>query len=280
MSTSTTASGAIRRPAPDTDEKSQVISKPVTFIRVVRSEWIKLRSLRSSWTMLAAASAGMVAIGLITAFTTRHAAPRQSANELGHSACLQGIYLAQLLIGALGVLYVSTEFATGVIGSTFSAVPTRVPVLAAKAVVISIVSALTITLISLLTFLASQALIGHYRTGYSLSDLTSIRVVVGTGIYVTLIGLLGSAIGWIVRSTPGSLTALFGLILVVPAIVSAAFGDSGYHVLNYLPTSAFSLTTDPEPRHTLGPWTSLVVLGFWVVAALAAAVITLRSRDA
>jgi ABC-2 type transport system permease protein len=260
--------------------RARVESEPVTLPRALRSEWIKFRSLRSSWAMLGAAVLGMLLISLVVAYNTRHLTRGQDANDLASSATLQGYYLGQLLIGALGVLFVSSEFSTGMIRSTFAAVPKRVPVLWAKLAVFFTVAAAAMIPTSVISFLVSQAVIGHYRTGFSLSDPGVWRIVLGTGLYLTLVGVIGGMIGWIVRSTPGSLVTYFGLMLVLP-IFGELFGSAGKHVAQFLPSQAGAafITTVPESPH-LGAGAGLLVLLAWVAAGIALAVISLRRRDA
>ena len=196
------------------------------------------------------------------------------------SSTLQGYYLGQLLIGALGVLFVTGEYGTGMISSTFSAVPRRLPVLWAKLIVFVGVTALSMTAISLLTFLASQGLLSHYRPGFSLSDPGALRVVLATGLYLTLVGVIGAMIGWIVRSTPGALVSFFALLLVLPIVFGNLFGTWGGHVAEFLPDSAGAAFASslPESPH-LSAWAGLFVLLGWVVALVATAVVTLRRRD-
>lgn len=266
----------VREAAPDT-----VQALPVTLPRVIRSEWIKFRTLRSTWAMLAAAVVGMVLFGLLIAYNTRHLSAKLQPDDIVASSTLQGYYLGQLLIGALGVLFVSGEFSTGMIRSTFAAVPTRLPVLWAKLIVFTAVIATAMISISVVAFLCAQALLGQYRTGFSLGDPGALRVVLGTGVYLTLVGLLGGAIGWIVRSTPGSLVTYFALILVLPVLFESVLGNWGKHVGEFLPGNAggsFVRTIRESP--SLSPWPGLLVLVLWVVAAIAVAAVTLRSRDA
>lgn len=264
-----------------TPDGSREPVEPVTYPRVVVSEWIKFRSLRSSWLVLGGAVLGMLVVGLIIAYNTRHLTAGQDPNDLVASAPLQGYYLAQLLIGALGVLFVTGEFSTGLVRSTFAAVPTRLPVLWAKLTVFVALVAVSMIVVSVLSFLASQALIGHYRTGFSLDSPGALRAVIGTGVYLTLVGVIGAMIGWIVRSTPGSLVAFAGLLLVLPVLFGNLFSTWGKHVAEFLPDQAgAAFATDlPESPH-LSPWAGLLVLLAWVVALLVVALVELRRRDA
>jgi ABC-type transport system involved in multi-copper enzyme maturation permease subunit len=275
MSTATTDASPALRSAP-----VRVDSQPVSLARAVKSEWIKWRSLRSTWAVLGAAVVGMLAVGLIVGYNTRHLTGNQDANDLASSASLQGYFLGQLLIGALGVLFVSSEFSTGMIRSTFAAVPKRVPVLWAKLVVFFVITAVVMTVITVITFLAAQAVISQNRAGYSLSDPGVWRIVLGTSLYMVLVGVIGGMIGWLVRSTPGSLVSFFALLFVVPELLTL-FGSAGKHIAQFLPSQAGEAftVTQPESPH-LSPGVGVLVLCAWAVVAIAAAVVSLRRRDA
>lgn len=254
---------------------------PVTLPRVIASEWLKFRTLRSTLAVLSAAVVGMLVIALVVAFNTRHLTANLQPNDLSPSATMQGYYLGQLLIGALGVLFVTGEYSTGMIRATLVAVPRRLPVLWGKLVVFAGIVLVTLTVTCVVSFLAAQALLAHYRPGYSLADPGVLRVVLGTALYLTLVGIIGAAYGWIVRSTPGALVAYFATIVVVPVLFGAVLGTWGKHVAEYLPTqagAAFSTSVGEPP--SLAPWPGLVVMLAWVVLALAVSTVLLRRRDA
>lgn len=256
------------------------LPQPVTLGRATASEWVKFRTLRSSWAVLGGAVLGMVAIALIVAYNTRQLTPQIQTEDSVASATMQGYYLGQLLIGALGVLFVTGEYGTGMIRSTFAAVPARLPVVWAKLAVFVAVVATSMIAACLVAFVSAQALLSAYRPGYSLGDPGVLRVVLGTGVYLTLVGLLGGAIGWLVRSTPGALVTFFAVILVVPVLVTGVLGQLGRDVGQYLPSEAGRsfVSSLPDPT-SLSPWVGLAVLVAWVVGALALAAATLRRRD-
>jgi ABC-2 type transport system permease protein len=253
----------------------------VTFPRVVASEWIKFRTLRSSWIVLLAALVAMVAIGALIGYNTgSHWGGSIDPEDRVASAPLQGLYLAQLLIGVLGVLFVSGEYTTGMIRSTLAAVPTRLPVLGAKAVVFGAVTVVSLVPASFVAFFAAQAFLHHYGHGTALSAPTTLRVIIATGLYLALIGLLGSALGWIVRSTPGGISALVGLLLVVPVILGVLPGQWSKDVAKYLPSEAgASFYTTLRGDNALSPGGGLLVLVLWVAGALVTAAVLLKRRD-
>jgi hypothetical protein len=124
-------------------------------------------------------------------------------------------------------------------------------------------------------------LLSHYRTGFSLGDPGVLRVVLGTGIYLTLIGVIGSVLGWIVRSTPGALVAFVGVVIVLPVLFGDALGNWGKHVAEFLPSSAGAAFAETIPDGlSLTPWWGLVVIVGWVLIGLAVVVVLLRRRDA
>ncbi|MEO6117117.1 MAG: ABC transporter permease subunit [Jatrophihabitantaceae bacterium] len=249
--------------------------------RTVKSEWLKFRSLRSTLSVLGVAVLGMVGIALIVAYNTRHLSATIQPDDVVPSSTMQGYYLGQLLIGALGVLFVTGEYSTGMIRSTLAAVPKRLPVLWAKLIVFVSVTAVSMVAISLAAFLAAQALIGHYRHPYSLSDPGTLRVVIGTGVYLTLVGVIGAMLGWIVRSTPGALVAYIAVILVLPVLFANVLGTWGKDIAQFMPSEAGgSFIRSIREPHTVGPWEGLGVLGLWTVLGIIIAAVLLRRRDA
>lgn len=262
---------------PDTRVKSE----PVTLRRVIRSEWIKFTTLRSTLAVLAAALIALPGVALIVAYNTRHLSPTLDPNDIAASAPLQGYYLGQLLIGALGVLFVTGEYSSGMIRATLTAVPKRVPVLWAKLVVFAVVTVIPLVVMSTVSFLAAEGLISHYRPGFSLTDPGAARVAIGTGIYLTLVGVIGGMLGWIVRSTPGALVSYLGLILVLPAVFGNVLGHWGKHVAEILPGQAGSAFISIVPDgYSLRPGPGLGVMVLWVMLLTAIAAVTLVRRDA
>jgi ABC-2 type transport system permease protein len=253
---------------------------PVTQRGVVVAEWLKFRTLRSTLVVLAAAMLGLVVFGAVIAHNTRHVAGL-APEDVAASGPLQGYYLGQLLIGALGVLFVTGEYSTGMIRATLAAVPRRQPVLRAKLLVFASLVGVAMVASSFAAFFVAQAVLSGYRPTFSLADPGVLRVVVGTGVYLTLIGLLGGALGWIIRSTPGALVGVVALILVLPILFELFLGTWGKNVAAYLPTGAgASFSTIVPVPGALPPWVGLGVMVAWVVVAYVVASVLLRRRDA
>ena len=279
QTTTTTPTATGQRP-PSVPAPTGRVDGPVTMRGVVASEWLKLRSLRSTPLVLLGAMLAMVAFGAIIGHNTRHPAGLDP-EDLVASGPLQGYYLGQLLIGSLGVLVVSGEYSSAMIRATLAAVPRRTPVLLAKLFVFTVVVAIAMVSASVAGFLVAQAFLSGYRPTYSLSTPDVLRVVVGTGVYLTLIGLLGGAIGWIVRNTPGALVTLFAVILVLPVLLRLFHGAWAEHASAWLPTGAgASFSTSLQMPGALDPWPGLAVMVGWVVGAYVVAAVLLHRRDA
>ena len=253
----------------------------VTFARVVNSELIKFRTLRSSWITLLSAIGVLILIGVLIGWNTGKNFADLAPEDSAPSGAMQGFFLSQLLIGVLGVLFVSGEYSTGMIRSTLAAVPRRLTVLAAKVVAFGGVALVAMVAASFVTFFGAQGFLSHYGHGSSLSDPGVLRVVAGTGVYLALIGLLGGALGWILRSTAGGIATLVGLLLVVPTVLMVLPWQWTTDLAKYLPGNAGgSFVSSVHSPDTLTPGAGFAVLLIWVVGALGLAAVLLKRRDA
>ena len=162
---------------------------------------------------------------------------------------LAGVNIAQLAIGVLGVLLVTGEYGTGMIRSTFTAIPQRLPVIWAKASVYAVITLVLMVPSSFIAFLGGQALLGSH--GVSLSAPHAVRAIVGVALYLTVIGVLAVALGFCVRSTAGGISTLFGLLLVLPGLGNLLPTSWQTNVLPYLPSRAGNADLRPaaRPRH-------------------------------
>jgi ABC-2 type transport system permease protein len=266
-----------------TSEDSDFTVEPVTPARVLRSEWIKMRSLRSTALTLLAGIVSMVALGWIFGWANNanwsELNPDEQASFSPIDATLAGYHLAQLAIGVLGVLLVTGEYATGMIRATFGAVPRRSPVLWAKVTLYMGVTFILMLGAAVAAFVGGQQLLGTHGT--TLSADGAVRATIGVAAYLALIGVFSVALGFIIRSTAGSVATLFGLLLVLPTLGLLLPSSWQDNLLPYLPSNAgatmFSALTAPD---ALSATTSLLVLLGWVVPALAGAASVLKKRDA
>jgi ABC-2 type transport system permease protein len=252
---------------------------------VMRSEWTKLRSVRSTMWSLVATFGITVGFGMLLswAYISRYdrlsLRERFSFDPTAHS--LRGLFLAQLAIGVLGVLIITSEYTTGLIRTTFTAVPQRRSVLTAKALVFG-ATAFVVSMVSVfIAFFAGQAILNSKSLGVSLSDSHVLRAVLGAGAYLTIVGLLGLAIGAILRRTAGAIATLFGLVLVLPLLARALPSPWNDDVAKYLPSRLGEAMFSVRPDSTgLSPGIAFVVAIGWVVALIAVAAVLITRRDA
>lgn len=281
MSTETLVKNKHRAPVGQLD----AANLRVTQWRVIRSEWLKFWSLRSSWYAYGATVLGMIALGALFSGVTANrwatvpARFRVDFDPTGTS--LRGFEMAQLVIGVLGVLVVSGEYSTGMIRSSMAAAPKRLPVIWAKAIVFTVIAFVGCEFASFVSFYLGQALLSSQHIQTTLSDPGVLRTVFGTGLYLTGVGLFGVGLGWILRSTAGGIATLFGLLLILPELVRALPDSWQQHIDKYLPSNAGEAVTSVKVDPTmLTPWTGFLVFCCYLAAALIIAAVLVRRRDA
>ncbi|HEY2101032.1 MAG TPA: ABC transporter permease [Pseudonocardia sp.] len=273
-------------PAPVPAQASRPVYK-VTGRRVLRSEWAKLWSLRSTWITLGLGLVLLVAIGLIAAaqyhsrITSGERMDRDFAQATAVSLSLFGITFAQLAMGVLGVLVTAGEYSTGMIRSTLAGVPRRLPVLWSKAAVFGLV-ALVVALVGVfITFVFDSGIVSDTHAAMTLSGTGVVRSLLGAGLYLGLVGVLGVALGALLRSVAGGIAVLVGLLMLIPGLISLLPTSWQGDISPYLPSNAgesmFALTHDST---TLSPTAGLLVFLGWTVLALAGAAYRLKRTDA
>ncbi len=215
------------------------------FLAAARSEWTKLRTVRSTVRVLIFTVLTIVGIGpLLTALEVSRWNQRSLTEITGFDPIVfsfAGLNLAQLSIVVLGVLVMTSEYATGGIKLTFGATPQRTLLLAAKvATFCAIVTIVTIvTVVSrLAAFLISQGLLAPKQAGLSIGDPGVHRAVIGGGVHLVLIGAVAAGVGAALRRTAAAVAVLFAVLLVIPGLVLLFPLPWNDHVTQYLPSSA------------------------------------------
>jgi ABC-2 type transport system permease protein len=247
----------------------------ITARRVLIAEWIKLRGVRSTWWLVGGSVASLVAAGVSPAVTVlAGATPEKGIDATG--GALGGVSFTQLLVAALGVLAVSSEYASGQIRTTFTAVPSRLPVLAGKAATVAGLVGASALAAVVASFLVAQAVLSSAGISVSLSTPGVLRAVVGAALLLALSAVLGAGFGWLVRSTAGALalTAVFLFVLQLLTLLAPSIGP-------YLPGNAGAAVLQVEPAQgVLPPWTGLGLFAGYTAVVLVAAGVLLRRRDA
>lgn len=257
----------------------------VTLGRVIRSEWTKLHTLRSTWITLGAAA--LLTVGLSAAFGYGYqgaieAGEVQPTTAEGLDVAFLGLDLYALVIGVFGILQMSGEYGSGLIRASLAAVPRRLPVLWAKALLLLAVIGVLSLVVCLASFLVSQAFAGSH--GAALSDPGVPRAILGAAAYPVAMMLLGLGLGAILRHTATAITVLVTTLLLVPALLPAALSEKLEDtVMPYVPVVAgqamYALGPD-DPFKMLSAGTGAAVLAAYVVAILAGGAALLWRRDA
>jgi ABC-type transport system involved in multi-copper enzyme maturation permease subunit len=254
------------------------------FTNAVRAELAKLTSIRSTYWAMLVAFAANIGFAVLAAAVL---APRLEPDDLAHvdvvQLALAGLHLSQVAFGVLGALIISGEYSTGMIRTTFAAVPRRHTVLAAKAVVFAgttLVTATASTVAAYLAFLV--ALPAHTLSGTALTAPGVMRAVLGGGLYLTVYGLLGVGLGAVLRSSAGAIATLLGVLFVPPLLLDLLPGSWKTTVGPYIPMQSGSQIFVAAHREaaSLAPWTGLGVFCLYAAVALLVGFALINRRDA
>ena len=251
------------------------------FRHVARMEWIKLRSLRSTWWTLVISAAGAVGIGVAVGLNTTNGTEDLTNNALG------GLIPALLLSGVLGALLMTSEYSSGMIRSTLAASPRRPLLLAAKAAVFGAVALAFGEAASFIAFFAAGAALRHGIAAPALSQPGVARAVVLGGAGFCLLGLIGLGLGAIIRHSAAAIAVYVGCLFVLPTFI----GNLAHQVGVYLPiiivgnslTTTQSVACRPGAANCtpfLSAWAGLGVLALYAAVALAAGGWLFARRDA
>ncbi|MCL8012650.1 ABC transporter permease [Streptomyces sp. AS02] len=285
MSVTSLAPAPAPSPAP-----ARTANYKVTGVRVLRSEWAKFWSLRSSWITLGVAVFLLILFGAVAGYTYSPDAVATGGppgpgsgdgDSTAVSLALTGVTFASLAIGVLGVLLSAGEYSTGMIRSTLAAVPRRLPVLWSKALVIGPIALVLATVGALAAFQLGTPGLDGERIALTLGDDGVLRSLAGAGVYLALVAVFGVALGVLIRSSAGAIAALVGVLLILPGLASL-LPDSWYDTLSpYFPSNAGSAVYAlHETSGSLSPGAGLAVFAGWVALTLAGAALRLVRTDA
>ncbi|MGC5166906.1 ABC transporter permease subunit [Luteimicrobium sp. DT211] len=254
----------------------------VTFGRVVQSEWIKFRTVRSTVWTLGATFVVLVGLALLVAGTTGtpDAGPGFENADIATTPLVAGTGFGQLVLAVLGALTITGEYSTGMIRSTFSAVPTRTPALIAKAVVVIVAS----FVVAAVSTLVAVAVVTPFFSGkpwaLDLGNDDILRVVIGVPLYLAATALLALAFGILIRSSAGAIFAVIGLVLVVGPILANIPVHWLNNIADYLPSQAGQNLLTIDPSQGPAPWPGFLVMVAWGVVLFGIGVFLAKKRDA
>ena len=256
-----------------------------TLARVTHSEWTKLWSVRSTrWTLLAL-TVLTIGFGVLFCFLTNHYWPSQSVKDRADfdatSTCFGGLMFGQLAIAVLGVMVISSEYSTGGIRTSLTAVPNRIRLLSAKLIAFAATSFGVGLVIAFAAFFAGQPFFAKRGIGASLSHGSVIRAVLGAALYVVVSGLFGFAVGVLLRHTAGAITVVVAFLFVLPLVVNAFPGAWGAAVIRYFTSNAGQqITYVHQSGNVLGPGVGFGIFCLWAVVPLVIGAAIMRRRDA
>jgi ABC-2 type transport system permease protein len=277
---------AVLNPAVTTPAAARVPTLKVTQGRVLRSEFTKFRSLRSTmWTLLAAV---VLMIGLGALFSGVTASQYHTFNALQRAVfnpvttSLNGVMFAVVAFGVLGVLLMGGEYSTGMIRSSLTAVPRRLPVLWGKLAVFA-GSIFSVSLVASFTSLfLGQALLNSHHLGVPITAHDALRSVIGAALYVTVAGLIGVGLGALLRNTAAGIATFAAVFFVIPPLATLLPASISNHLAQYLPSNAGGAIwggADFVPN-ALSPWTGFALLCVYATILVGAGAWRLRRSDA
>lgn len=252
------------------------------FADVLRSELCKLRTVRSTyWTLFAAVVFNVALAGLLAIFIPDQLSAHDKATFDSTRVSLGGIHLSQIAFGVLGVLVITSEYATGMIRATLSAVPQRRLMLAAKGIVLTVTSLIVGIPSCLAAYFVFQALLSDNSLQSSISDPGVLRAVTGGGLFLTVLGLLGLGLGTIIRASAGAIAGVLGLLFVPQILVSLLPHSWKATIGPYVPMQAGSaIFSVHREGDALGPWTGFGVFCLYAAVALGVGFLLINRRDA
>jgi ABC-2 type transport system permease protein len=256
----------------------------VTFGHVVHSEVTKLYTLRSVLLGLVIAGLLIIGVGVFMAIgiAVQHTAPtgtgaRPAGDPTG--ASLSGVSWAMFAVAAVGVVAVTSEYASGTIQGTFTAVPRRTMIVFGKSLALAMIAGIGTVASTLIAFLVAKAVLATEGLIISLAEPGVARSVIGSGLYLTGVTLMAAGFGWLLRSTAGALAVVLVVLIVVPIVgflLPPAVRDA---VVPYLPNNAGTAIMQVAPSGMLPPWTGLGVFALYTAAVLVTAALVVRLRD-
>ena len=267
----------------------------VTFLNVLRSEWIKVTTLRSTIILLSITVVVMIGLAALYAWSTAVAAGFQDEagamgpegigadmQQMAYDAPSSGVIFGQLLIASLAVVLIASEYTTGMIRSTMVAVPTRIPALLAKTLVTAVVAFVVGVAAAFASYFIAQPLLAPENLEFGLDAPGVLASIINTGTFLALVAIMGVAIGALLRSTAGGVVTIIGLLFVLGIIVSLFSGLADWipDAARFLPDSAGARLVSTQTGE--GQLTQLqggLVMAAWAAGLLAAAALVVKKRD-
>jgi ABC-2 type transport system permease protein len=254
-----------------------------SFADALASEWVKIRTVRSTmWSLLAMV---VVSIGLTAVIAGVNASQIANGTSSAHPDELLdvGIYFGQITAIVLGALVMSAEYSTGMIRASLTAVPHRVSLLCAKGLVLAVVIFVVGTVTAFACYGVSETFFSAKHIGVPLSQHGVLRALIGAGLYLTVLALFGFALAALMRHTAAAITTALGFVFVVDNVAGLLPGTWGEWIFKLLPSNAGSQVWIVQNRNGnphLSTWAGFAVFVIEIAALFITAAVLFRERDA
>lgn len=266
----------------------------LNFLRILRSEWIKFVTVRSTvWVVLATlvvmvGFSTLMAVGMVSMAEAGaeaggpppEAGMATEGSAVGVMVATFGYGLGQIVVAVLGVLVITGEYSTGQIKSSLAAVPTRLPVLWAKGIIVGATAFVVGGLAVFVSALLTTPILKPHDMAVDFGAEGTLESLLSVPLYLTAVTLFAYGLGALLRHSAAGIATAIGVLLVLPILGQIGL-DWIQNIATYLPSTAGErLIQGDFPEADLTPWQGFGVLGIWVAVVLAAAAILLRRRDA
>ena len=256
------------------------------FTDLTRSEWTKLKTLRSTWWSLGAMIVLSVAFSIVACVVETHdyltMDPQTRAEYRQDTIGLilqPGVEFACLAVGVLGVMLIASEYSTGMIRATTLAAPKRTSALLAKAASFAALVFVVSELVAIPCFFIGAAITSKHAS-VSITDPTNIRAILAFGFYMAAIGVISLSVGTLVRHTAAGISLVLAMQFVLPGVLSLIPGSTGQHLANALPFGAnVIMGSGHDPSNVYTPLQGLLILLTWTIVLGGAALATIKRRD-
>lgn len=256
------------------------VARP-SFAAALRAEWLKVRTVRSTWWTVVATFALGAGLTILICWANADWLASAEADESPGSFITWGMMIAQICAVVLGALVVTTEYGTGMVRTTFAAIPSRGRVLAAKSVVLVSLLFVVGTVTALVGYAGGNFFLDREGIGMALEG-DVLRAMYGSGLYLAGIGLFTVAVGFLLRHTAGTISIVLALMLILGNMVNLVPGTFGEWLTKLMPGNAGSVVATPVSfnPNLFDPWAGFGVFVLETAVLLGAAYVVVRKRDA
>ena len=267
--------------------KPVLVHSDVTFLSTTKSEWIKFRTVRSTTLGIIVFIVFTIGLGvLITSLIHAHWNDMEPIRKLTFdpvSTSLGGTELAQFAVGVIGSLFITSEYTSGAIRNTLSAVPRRGQLVLAKLAVLTVSMIVISEIVCIAAFLIGQQIYAGMipASTDSLSNGADLRSVLLGGVYLTLLAMLGFGIGLVLRQSTSTISTFTAAVLVIPLIIFFLPQSLQNAISKYEPSAlGRAMMSVTPPDQMFGPWTATILLTVYVVVIVGFGTLIFQRRDA